>query len=146
MSRALLVAAVLLLFVTLAGPALLHGAVPLLSFLPPGALFDSASGLATTGPLLLGSLLIALGTGRRLPGSCVLGTALAVAGTVVWEALDIGLATMIATGPAFLIGRIAGFACAIAGAVAASNAGRGRAKALAPAAASLARGSAREER
>jgi hypothetical protein len=146
MPRALLVAAILLVFVTLAGPGMLRGAVPFLSFLPPGALFDFASGFATTGPLLLGSLLVALGLRRLLPNACTYGTALAAVATVAWEAFDIGLATMIATGPVFVLGRVAGFAVAIIGVIAAGWLGRRLAKGLAPAAASLARGSTREER
>lgn len=149
MLRALLVAAILLAFVTLAGPAMLRGAVPLLSFLPPGALFDFASGFATTGPLQLGSQVLAAAMGRFLPGDPrigVYGTALAAAGSLAWEAFDIGLATMIATGPIFVLGRVAGFAATILGTVAAFHLGRRWTKGLVPSAASLARGSATEER
>ena len=141
MLRALIVAAVLLLFVALAGPAMLRGAVPFLSLLPPGDLHQFATGFATTGPLQLGSQVLALGWGRLLPGDArtmVRSTALAAVAGLVWEAVDIGVGPILATGPAFAAGRGAGLVGALLGAVGACRLGHRWAKRLARSAAPLA--------
>ena len=141
MLRTLLVAAVLLAFVALAGPSMLRGAVPLLSLLPPGDLHQFATGFATTGPLQLGSQVLALGWGRLVPGDArtmARSTALAAVAGLAWEAVDIGFGPILATGPAFVAGRAAGLVGAILGAVAACRLGRRWAKRLARSAAPLA--------
>lgn len=115
----LLAAAAILAFVAVAGPAMVTAAVPFLGLLPPGVLLQFATGFATTGPLQSGACLAGLLLGRlaRLEPPHAMGAAaLATLAGFAWEVAEVGASTIVATGPDFVGGRVAGLVLAIVGA------------------------------